>query len=154
MFCVPCPCSCSCALTSLKRLMVPACAASSATRAHPVSSLSSMTTASWQQVRLGDCGVVAGAGSCCLQQCWRSCDACAFCTTQLCLIAPQLLLLLLLRYLHTPLAAFTSPDSIKRVVEPLTASRPTYWWFNEVARLLTQPGVFGELCWTSFLHSI
>jgi hypothetical protein len=38
-------------------------------------------------------------------------------------------------------AAFTNPGSMARTVNPLAASRPTYWWFNEVSRLVYKPGV-------------
>jgi len=38
------------------------------------------------------------------------------------------------------LPAFTNPNRLQRAVEPLPASRPTYWWFNEVTRLVTNPG--------------
>jgi hypothetical protein len=37
-------------------------------------------------------------------------------------------------------AAFTNPSSVARTVHPLPASRPTYWWVNEVTRLINKPG--------------
>lgn len=38
-------------------------------------------------------------------------------------------------------AVLTDPGSVGRAVEPLPGSRPTYWFFNEVARLAANPGV-------------
>eukprot|EP00775_Hariotina_reticulata_P007119 gene7120-7333_t len=41
-------------------------------------------------------------------------------------------------------AVLTNPSQVRQVITPLASSRPTYWWWNEVARLVMNVGYLPE----------